>query len=151
LKGIKKRILSNVKFIAELIISKILRKKIIRDCLSSLFHSFFSHFYSYTKDKQIEDSIFDFYFEAIVEFIENIGDKYESLEEAKTTGNYNEVEQHCEDILTNGTAPKYEIIDKMTTFTKDEYFELLQSLNSVYMKAKFPRLSALLQNLVERR
>mgnify|MGYP000675202672 CR=1 FL=1 len=35
--------------------------------------------------------------------------------------------------------------------TGDEYFALLNEVDKKYMKVNFPRLSALLQNLVERR
>lgn len=34
---------------------------------------------------------------------------------------------------------------------KDEYFELLEFMDRIFIKSKFPRLGALLQNLIERR
>jgi hypothetical protein len=83
LRQTKKKILSNVMFIAKLIICKVLKKHIIKYCISQLFQSFLNHFYAYSKDKQIEDSIFDFYYEAIIEFIVNVGEKYESIDDKK--------------------------------------------------------------------
>jgi hypothetical protein len=73
--------LSNVKFIAELIIHKILKKRTIKYCISQLFESFLRHYYAYRHDNKIEDSVYDYHFEGIIEFIENIGDVYEELGE----------------------------------------------------------------------
>lgn len=81
LKEKKKNILSNVKFIAELIIHKVLKKRTIKYCISQLFESFLRHFYAFKHENQIEDSIYDFHFEAIIEFIENIGEVYDELGE----------------------------------------------------------------------
>lgn len=81
MKDTKKRILSNVKFIAELILNKVLKKKTMKYCISKLFQSFLTHFYSYIHDKKAEDSVYDYHFEAIIEFIENIGEKYDAVEE----------------------------------------------------------------------
>lgn len=39
----------------------------------------------------------------------------------------------------------------MSSFSANEYFDLLDFINKSFLKAKFPRLSALLQNLFERR
>lgn len=73
--------MSNVKFLAELIICKILKKMIIKYCIEKLLSSFLTHYYNFKQKQMIEDSIFDFHYEAIIEFIENIGEKYESIEE----------------------------------------------------------------------
>lgn len=105
----KKKILSNVKFIAELIICKILKKQIIKYCISQLFQSFLNHFYAHSMDKQIEDSIFDFHYEAIIEFIENVGEKYESIDEkekeSKPQDNYEAIKGIIKSILTLASPP----------------------------------------------
>ena len=80
LKSIKKKILSNVKFIAELIVCKILKKMIIKYCISQLFHSFLNQYYHFQKDQKVEDSIYDFHYEAVIDFIENIGEKFEAID-----------------------------------------------------------------------
>lgn len=77
MKGLKKKIISNVKFIAELILNKILNKRIIKVCIYELFKSFLTHYYAFSNDKNPEDSIYDYHYEAVIEFIENIGEKYE--------------------------------------------------------------------------
>ena len=113
LRQTKKKILSNVKFIAELIICKILKKQIIKYCISQLFKSFLNHYYKYSQEKQIEDSTFDFHYEAIIEFIENIGEKYESVDEKekekekepKPQGNYKDIENNIKSILTLASPP----------------------------------------------
>ena len=48
-------------------------------------------------------------------------------------------------------APKKGVLEQMEKFSGDEYFQLLSFIDQSYMKKAFPRLSALLQNLVERR
>jgi hypothetical protein len=80
LKEAKKKILSNVKFIAELILCKVLRRRIIKNCISQLFTNFLNHYYSYVHDKKIENSVYDYHFEGIIEFVESIGEKYESID-----------------------------------------------------------------------
>jgi len=45
--------MSNVKFIAELIIHKVLKKRTIKNCISQLFKSFLGHYYAFVHDKQI--------------------------------------------------------------------------------------------------
>ena len=61
--------MSNVKFLAELVICKILKKGIIKYCIEKLVGSFLTHYYKYQKENEEEDSTFDFYYEAIIEFI----------------------------------------------------------------------------------
>ena len=153
LKGTKKQILSNVKFIAELIVCKILRKMIIKYCISKFFQSFLNHYYAFMHNEKIEDSIYDYHYEAIIEFIENIGEKYESIDEkdVKGTNNYSEIRGHIEGILKLTNSPNLDTLFKLESLTGDEYFQLLKRIDSTFIKAKFPRLSALLQNLIERR
>lgn len=92
--------MSNVKFIAELIICKVLKRRIIKYCVSQLFESFFKHYYAFIHDKQIEDSVYDYHYEAIIEFIENIGEKYDELDEKekdkeqKPQYNYKQIQDH---------------------------------------------------------
>lgn len=146
--------MSNVKFIAELILCRILKKRTIKYCISQLFQSFLKHYYAFIHDKKIEDSVYDFHYEAIIEFIENIGEKYEGLEEKEKEHqvySYEQIKHHIEAVLNVTAPPNLEILDKLDHFSGDEYFDLLEFINSSFIKAKFPRLSALLQNLVERR
>ena len=73
MKNTKKKILGNVKFIAELIRSKVLRKRIMKICISRLLHTFLTKHYNFKKTGQLIDSYFDYYFEAVIEFVENVG------------------------------------------------------------------------------
>ena len=104
LKDKKKQILSNVKFIAELILHKVLKKKTVKYCIAQLFESFLKHFYAFKHDNRIEDSVYDFHYEAIIEFIENIGSSYDEIgekeKEAKQVPySFNNVEAHIFNIL----------------------------------------------------
>ncbi len=65
----KKKILGNVKFIAELIRSKLLKKKIMKICISQLIFTFLAKYYYFRKTDKLIDSYFDYYFEALIEFI----------------------------------------------------------------------------------
>jgi len=40
-----------------------------------------NHFYAFVHENKIEDSVYDYHYEGIIEFIENIGEKYDSLDE----------------------------------------------------------------------
>ena len=153
LKDKKKIILSNVKFIAELILHKILKKRTIKCCIAQLFESFLRHYYAFRHDNKVEDSVYDFHFEGIIEFIENIGETYEELGEKEKQGNYDfeAIKSHVSAILTLKSPPHTPTLDQAEFFTGDEYFKLLEFINLSYIREHFPRLSALLQNLVERR
>ena len=134
-----------------------LKRKIIKYCISQLFEFFLTHYYAYVHDKQIEDSVYDYHYEAIIELIENVGEKFDTIDEKekekeqKQNYSYNEIKKHIEEVLKLSQPPKKEIIELTAFFTGDEYFELLSFINSAYMKKNFPRLGALLQNLIERR
>lgn len=54
-------------------------------------------------------------------------------------------------MLNLKAAPKPAILDQIEYFNGDEYFKLLAFINDTLIRQNFPRLSALLQNLVERR
>lgn len=156
MKEFKKKILSNVTFIAELILCRILKKRTIKYCISQLFESFLRHYYAFVHDKQIEDSVYDYHYEGIIEFIENIGEKYEGLEEKEKERDhlpydFKEIKDHVAAVLNVTSPPNNEILDKLGYFSGDEYFELLDFINATFMRKNFPRLNALLQNLVERR
>lgn len=51
---------------------------------------FFEHYYAYSSTNLIEDSIFDYYYEAAIEFIGNIGNKHDWAGEIKTEGSKEE-------------------------------------------------------------
>lgn len=77
--------MGNVKFIAELIRSKVLRKRILKICISQLMLTFLTKYYNFRKTQKLEDSYFDYFFEAVIEFIENVGDFYEKMDEPGKT------------------------------------------------------------------
>ena len=58
-----------------------LSKRIIKYCITQLFESFFQHFYAFVHDKHIEDSVYDYHYEAIIELIENVGETYDAVDE----------------------------------------------------------------------
>jgi hypothetical protein len=153
LKEKKKNILSNVKFIAELIIHKVLKKRTIKYCISQFFESFLRHYHAFKNENLIEDSVYDFHFEAIIEFIENIGEVYEELGEKEKEVQYDfaAVRGHIGQVLGLTAAPITATLDQIEYLNGDEYFKLLAFINDTLIRQNFPRLSALLQNLVERR
>lgn len=123
-------------------------------CISQLFESFLRHYYAFIHDKKIEDSTYDFHFEAIIEFIENIGDTYDSVDEKERNDRptyYEEAKAHVLAILNITSPPNKEKLELLENLSPDEYFKLLDIINADFIKKNFPRLSALLQNLVERR
>ena len=75
-----------MKFIAELIVCKILKKMIIKYCIAKLFSAFLTHYNLFKENNTDQDSIYDFYSEAIIEFIENVGEKYEAIDEKEKEG-----------------------------------------------------------------
>lgn len=111
-----------------------------------------NHYYAFIHDKKIEDSVYDYHYEGIIEFIENIGEKYDGLEEKEKEHRphykFREIKEHVDDILKVASPPSTEILDKLGYCSGDEYFELLTFIDDSFMKKNFPRLSALLQNLV---
>lgn len=80
-KDIKKKIMGNIKFIAELILSKVLKKSVMKYCISQLLYTFLTNYYAYKKNKELKNSTYDYYYEAVIEFIENVGERIETIDE----------------------------------------------------------------------
>lgn len=76
----------DVKFIAELIKIKLIHKKIIKYCVSLLIKEFIDGFYNFHKKNLKELNFYEYNFEALIEFLENLGDKYESIDEKTEKG-----------------------------------------------------------------
>lgn len=81
-------IIGNVKFIAELIKIKLIPKKTIKYCISQLINNFLEGFYSFHKEGVKEFNFYEFHFEAVIEFLENLGEKYEEIDDNNETTNY---------------------------------------------------------------
>ncbi len=64
---------------------------------------------------------------------------------------YFKVKDHIEDILIKNAAVDKNVIAQLQIFNGDDYFRLLEEINDFFIKKKYPRLSALLQNLIERK
>ena len=47
--------------------------------------------------------------------------------------------------------PEESILEKLGGLSQEDYFELLRYIDKIFIKENFSRLSALLQNLIERR
>lgn len=93
-KETKNLIIGNVKFIAELIKIKLIPKKTIKYCISQLINSFLGNFYDFFKNGVTEFNFYEFYFEAVIEFLENLGDKYEEIDEKEDAkANYESLEK----------------------------------------------------------
>ena len=75
--------LGNVKFIAELIKFKVIKKKTIKYCVYQLMITFLQEHYQFGKTGRFEYSFYEYQFEALIEFLENLGEKYETIDEEK--------------------------------------------------------------------
>ena len=73
--------LNSMKFICELIMLEVLKYKTIKYCVTSLFKRFLLNYYASTQYKDLENIRYDFYFETIITFIGNLGEKYDMIEE----------------------------------------------------------------------
>lgn len=73
----------DVKFIAELIKIKLIPKGIIKYCIGVLVKDFVDGYYNYHKKDQKELNFYEYNFEALIEFLENLGEKYESIDGEK--------------------------------------------------------------------
>ena len=51
-------------------------------CISQLLFTFLAKYYYWRKTSKLVDSYYDYYFEALIEFIENVGEYYEKMDEA---------------------------------------------------------------------
>ena len=80
-----------MKFIVELIICKVLKKRIIKYCISQLLESFLKHYYDFIHDQQIEDSVYHYHYEAIIEFIDSLGENYANLDEKEKQAAFEEI------------------------------------------------------------
>lgn len=156
LKDVKKNILGNVKFIGELIKSKVIKKKTIKYCIKTLMLSFLSEHYQFVKTQEFHFSYYEYQFEALIEFLENLGEKYESIDEdakekeQKTENKYLEVEKILTDICQNLTEPPTDI-KAMDSLKADDFFKIFIIIDKFILSKKKGRLSALLKNLEERR
>ena len=50
-------------------------------CISQLLFTFLAKYYYWRKTSKLVDSYYDYYFEALIEFIENVGEYYEKMDE----------------------------------------------------------------------
>jgi hypothetical protein len=149
-----------VKFIAELILSKVLKKKIMKICISQLLFTFLAKYYYWRKTAKLVDSYFDYYFEALIEFIENVGDFYEKMDESgdkkddkkeEKTAPYEPARIRIIDLIEMNQQPPEEEIEEITNLRAEDYFSLFAIIDERILRKKNTRLSALLLNLTERR
>lgn len=148
--------MGNVKFIAELIRTKVLKKRIMKICISQLIFTFLAKYYYYRNTKQIIDSYYDYYFDALIEFIENVGEFYEKMDEAgekkeEKTDPYEPAERIVNDLIDQKVVPPEEEIEEITNLKADDYFKLFNLIDKRVLFNTNSRLSALLLNLTERR
>lgn len=169
-KEAKNLLMGNVKFIAELIKIKLLRKRTIKYCVSILIKNFLEGYYNFHKNKVTELNFYEYNFEALIEFLENLGEKYESIDEKEKAekGEKGDKEdkddeapgkvysfKEIEEKIRNFAELKksYDTIEGLDNLKADEYFKIMKILDElVLLNVKDGRrLKALLQNLDERR
>lgn len=73
--------MGNVKFIAELIKIKLIHKKITKYCVAKLLESFLEGRYQYLAEKKTQNNFYEFSFEAIIQFLENLAEKFDAIDE----------------------------------------------------------------------
>ncbi len=73
----KKTVLGCLKFISELLKSKVFKKNVFRTCVDTLITSFLRDYSLYETKKDLKYSTYDLYFEGLLEFIGNLGDTVE--------------------------------------------------------------------------
>lgn len=61
-------------------------------CISQLIFTFLSKYYNYRKTANIIDSYYDYYFEALIEFVENVGEFFEKMDDEKKDENISSYE-----------------------------------------------------------
>lgn len=145
-----------MKFISELIRSKVLKKRIMKICISQLIFTFLSKYQYFRKEGKIIDSYYDYYFEALIEFIENVGEFYEKMDEAsekkeEKTAAYEPAEKAIIELIDEKRCPPEEEIEEITNLKADDYFKLFNIIDQKVLRKCNTRLSALLLNLTERR
>jgi len=67
--------------------------------------TFLTKYYNFRKTQKLEDSYYDYYFEAIIEFIENVGDFYEKMDEAGKNASYPAAEKKINDLIDMTVQP----------------------------------------------
>lgn len=153
LKDVKKNMLGNVKFLGELIKSKVIRKKTIKYCVSRLLSCFLWEYHKFTVTQEFQYSYYDYQFEALIEFLENLGDRYESIDEEKEEGgSIAEAEKVMKQLTEDPTKePPQPVVEEFTNLKANEYFKLFIIVDQNILSKKKGRISALLKNLEERR
>ena len=82
-KQYKKKLIGHVEFVGELIKIKVIQKKIIPYCLAYLLTQFFQDYYQFTIYKNKKCSLYNLQFEALIRFIENLGETFDRINEEK--------------------------------------------------------------------
>lgn len=125
-------------------------------CISQLISTFLTKYYYFRQEKRIIDSYYDYYFEALIEFVENVGEFYEKMDEAsekkedKTTP-YEPAEKKAIDMIEMNNKPSDEEIEEFVNLKADDYFKLFKLIDERVLRKNNTRLSALLLNLTQRR
>jgi hypothetical protein len=117
--------------------------------------TFLHEHYLYEKTEVFEHSFYDYHFEALLEFLEALGQKTESLEEEKRETekaglSFVEVQRWVKEYCF---AKEEKVIPEnlFSSLKIDEFFKLFKIIDENILKQKHNRLSALLMNLEERR
>ncbi len=100
------------------------------------------------------NSYYDYYFEALIEFIENVGEFYEKMDEEKKddkTSPYEPAEKRIIRLIEQDEKPPEEEIEEITNLKAEDYFRLFTVIDQRVLRKVNTRLSALLLNLTERR
>lgn len=148
IKTLKKKIIGNVRFIGELLLQKVLSKKIVFYCIGHLLECFFKH-YALAADKNHSD-LAEIYFESLVELIEKVGDKFESAEDKFTQEQFGSFLKKFE--AASSTATTLPVIStEEWLITSERFFEIFDLIDKEVLMKKYPRISALLKNLTERK
>ena len=120
--SIKKKILGNVKFIAELIRIKVLKRKIAKYCINHLLMTFLVYHAMHANTGKFIYSHYDHYIEATIEFIEYIGEKFDQLDESKEKDGKSSktVDQNIPEENYENTVKKIEELLKLPKMTPNE-------------------------------
>ena len=82
-KEYKKKLFGHAEFTAELIKAKVIQKRIIRNCIGHFLTKFLVTHYHFAKEKQEKYSIYHLQFEALIRFIENLGERFDDIDKEK--------------------------------------------------------------------
>lgn len=150
-----------MKFISELIKIKLISKKTIKYCICTLIYSFLQGYYDYFVAENRSLNYYEFYFEALIEFLENLGNKFEEIDEKDKADkeddaqskaqNLPEVEEKLRQYCN--LEKKFDVINGFGDLKAGEYFNVFKVVSDICLpKARDGRrIIALLQNLEERR